>query len=582
MRNDSVLDAADLRAIENLLNCYCREIAAPRGTCSFIETRAPGVAHLRLSFVRPVLGSMIEVAVTRPSLTGGFECLGAPRFWSAGRDSRELGWRELSEVLIAEVEALEGTTANPELIRLIANSVEVTRALLSHPRRLVNSYIDSEQALTFGHPFHPSPKSREGFNQEELERYSPELGARFKLRWFEVPCDLVAQDAIEGSAAVPHVIGLSGLRAGPGRALLPLHPWQASFVRGFPFVAAELKAGEWIDRGESGPEWFATSSVRTLYSAESDYFLKTSLNVRITNCIRRNAPHELACALRVARWMGEEAGLIKRMFPAFKPLGEPAYLTLDVSSKNIDSFQVARIGESFGVMLRDARPLKSDPHVLPLVAAALFGNRSEGRRHAHRLIAEPTRSDWLFAYFEQLLHPMLYLFFERGLMFEPHLQNIVVGIEERGAAPRSIFLRDFDNAKTITEWFDPERWQGAPQIEREELSYPIAKAWPRFIYCLLVNNAAEVISALAGGSVEAERAYWKILRDSLESYLWHYGSNRSERLVRELLNAPSLPTKANFLTRVFKRPDRNAGFFPVPNPLSRNDASKAWLDGRSG
>ena len=57
------------------------------------------------------------------------------------------------------------------------------------------------------------------------------------------------------------------------------------------------------DLGASGALASPTASMRTLYRPGHAFFIKGSLNVRITNCVRKNAWYELQSTLIVDRLM---------------------------------------------------------------------------------------------------------------------------------------------------------------------------------------------------------------------------------------------------------------------------------------
>jgi siderophore synthetase component len=128
-----------------------------------------------------------------------------------------------------------------------------------------------------------------------------------------------------------------------------------------------------------------TASVRTLYQPDVDVFLKTSLNVRITNCLRRNASYELAGAV-------ELTGL----------------LTGPVAGTR--------------TALADLRPAAADP--------ATWAAR------------------WWDRYLTLLIPPVLRLWAEHGVVLEPHLQNVLVAVGPDGL-PARVVVRDMEGVKLV-------------------------------------------------------------------------------------------------------------------------------------
>jgi siderophore synthetase component len=207
-----------------------------------------------------------------------------------------------------------------------------------------------------------------------------------------------------------------------------------------------------------------------------------------------------------------------------------------------------------------------------MVAAALFGDRHLGRARLQRRLAASKRGRFFRGYLDTLVVPMLHLFFDVGLMFEPHLQNVLVSGFD-GAPPR-VFLRDFDNCKVVDGIFAPERLAGVrPEVEAE-LRHPRACAWDRLVYCLFVNNLAEVMIALADGDTKIERTLVREAAAAVASFRDRSDDIETRRALDALLAAKTLPAKANLLTRAFKHKDREAPFVAVPNPLREGNVAR--------
>ncbi|MFT3763956.1 MAG: IucA/IucC family protein [Minicystis sp.] len=549
--------SADRRAAENLLACHGREVAFPAGEGRW-------TSEGELSIVLPATRREIRVATRGPSLVRGFELLGDPRL-----DGEVVDAMALARALVAEIAARFDRPAHPELMGLIADSRAVVTHLLARRAQPPDGvgFLAAEQALTFGHPYHPSPKARAGFDAGDLDRYSPELGAGFPLHLFAARAELIAEESLDGPcrASVGEALG-GGLSCRDGFALLPAHPWQARSALESGLLERYLQSGAVIDLGPAGPSWFPTASVRTLYRPGAPYFLKASLGVRITNCLRRNAAHELRCAVQVTRWVRAVRPTLSALFPSFTALDEVAWRAL--YPRDVEPAVREQLGELFGFVLREAGPVHAtSPASAPRVAAALFGDRDEGRARLDMALPAARREAWLSGYLEALVSPLLWLFFEAGLMFEPHLQNVLVG--GFGGTEVTAFLRDYDNAKVVAGLGDPGRLAGLLPEVVKELHYPADVSWERFVYCLFTNNLAEVAAMLAGGDTAAERRSWQMIRAHLEGWMARFGTERSRGPVAALLTREGLPAKANLLTRVFKHKDRDAPFVMVPNPLRR-------------
>ncbi|WP_205315306.1 IucA/IucC family protein, partial [Nonomuraea lactucae] len=204
-------------------------------------------------------------------------------------------------------------------------------------------FLDAEQALLLGHPFHPAPKSREEASGGELDDYSPELRGSFRLHWFAAdPAIVVGGSADEsteggtrgstGDGRVPVELCrriAAGLDLPDGAIPVPAHPWQAREVLRRPEVAALVEAGLLRPLGPAGPVWHATSSVRTVHRPDAEVMLKLSLGMRITNSRRNNLRGEMRLGVRAARLLAAgPAGWLRAEHPEFAILRDFAWVSV--------------------------------------------------------------------------------------------------------------------------------------------------------------------------------------------------------------------------------------------------------------
>jgi siderophore synthetase component len=351
----------------------------------------------------------------------------------------------------------------------------------------------------------------------------------------------------------------------PNYSVLPVHPWEARLLLSSNEVQEGIRTGIIQDMGELGDYFYPTSSVRTLYSPDHPYFHKLSLHVRITNCIRRNAVSELQSALEITRLLKSMEGPLKGRFPHFAPLEEPAYVSthLDLG----DPSRNLKINESFSLMLRKSFHASLLPETTPILSAYFFGNGRFGRDQLDQfLTSNLQRESWFESYLEELLPPLLFYFFEKGIMFEPHLQNTLIGM--RNQRPVQILVRDLDNVRIVqgsssAEWIHLHRPKIAPEV-----TYPFEQALDRFFYCLLVNHLAEAVYQLSFGSPALEKRLWDLLRESLLSSASKELDPKIKQVVTRFLQGKTLPGKANLITRFQRTPDQNANFVAIPNPMA--------------
>lgn len=604
-RNRAIAEEA---AKERLLNAYLRERGVPDPRLSPDGLAAAGIPPevadqirsedmpFRLSF--PTTGKFLVGTLTYFS-PGGHHQYGNQLWVSSAMDlsySLVDSALDLANLLIGEVAALDPNTGvndgrQHSLLKHIENSIEKTaryvgRSLPGGRSQLrlgsEDCFLAGEQRLIVGHPFHPTPKSTEGFSHADLERYAPELGASFQLHYFAVHPEVVDEGFLPeaGDRVIPASARLGArVRLGAGKRdwpLIPCHPWQAGFLRELPEVDQLIAAGQFVDLGPMGNPVFPTSSVRTVWDPQHAYFLKLPLAVRITNFVRINPPEHLRRSLDVSRAV--TALWPEVPFGNFTVLREVGYRSItlpDLPEEHRDW-----ISGCAGVLFREAhRPAGS---ASPIVLAALLEPSPFGEEppimEAIRLAAEARNhpissslvAEWLRRYLEISLIPLCWLFVQGGISLEAHAQNSLVSL--RAGWPETFTVRDLEGASISREravtrrLFDGQLNEGSPAF------YPDTEAWQRFKYYFLVNHLGHLIFTLARYTPSDERQLWQVARDVLQEQASLFRSGGGECYLEDLLDSPNLPAKANLLSR-FQERGESPLYIPVPNPISRREVS---------
>ncbi|MGW5694820.1 IucA/IucC family protein [Streptomyces asiaticus] len=560
--------SADHATAHTLLNCLLREVSGPEHQ----TVVADGWLRLRL----PRCGVLLRVGLRRTSLIGAHRFTGPV---SEERDGTwaEVSWRGLAERIHRELQLRTGVH-NDEFLGQVASSHAGMTAALEALEALEDQsaerdsahdlYLASEQSLLFGHRFHPTPKARTG-SADSWSRFAPEAGARFPLHHLAVRQEYVREEsarpgalaALDRQGAVPE-----------GYRLLPAHPWQYAMLREHRLLRAAIARGEVLDLGPGGTEFAPTASVRTLYDGRD--FLKFSLNVRITNCLRKNADYELSGAVALTRLLEPVAADLAARFPGCELLREPAYRTLDLGGKDTNGSGDRQLIEGFGVIVREGLAARLRPGLTALLAAAVADEYPTSGAQISRLLpgAGPDRlSAWWQAYLELLVPPVLAAYFDHGVVLEPHLQNVVIGVDPADGTPRQVLFRDLEGTKLVPE-HHTAALAALPEAVARPLTYERERGWDRVVYCLLVNHIAEMVAALADRSPGLEPALWSAVRRVLCE---RSAAHDHPPALRALVAGVPLPAKANLLTRWGRRADRHAGYVRIASPLASALLSEA-------
>lgn len=424
------------------------------------------------------------------------------------------GWRRVGHTELVKLAAEELTrhtgVSNHELPAEMIDSRDAVAALLTARDRVAapsDPYLRSEQCLVTGHPHHPAPKARGGGPVAAWLPYAPEAHARFPLVLLGVREDAVVE---EGDTAALDALG----EAPPGYRLLPAHPWQLDLVS----CAEAFEDGRLVRLGTTGFETWPTAAIRTVYAPARDLFLKFSLDVRITNDIRRLWRHDL---LKLRRTDEAVVSAFAASPGRAAWLSDRGYRTADFAF------------EELAVLVRDGLRDHVLPGATPLLAAALV----EGFEGSP-LAATEDPAAWWEAYLRAVVPPALAAFADHGVVLEAHLQNTLVAVDADGTPAQALF-RDAEGVKLLSD-------------------VPRAAGWERLVYCLVVNHLCEVAAVLA----ERRPGFdpWPAARRELA------GHDLPEAAA--LLTAPTLPGKTNLLLRWTGADGADARYLPLPNPLA--------------
>ncbi|WP_149827798.1 IucA/IucC family protein, partial [Streptomyces tailanensis] len=395
------------------------------------------------------------------------------------------------------------------------DSREAVAAILTARARATapeDPYRLSEQSLITGHPYHPAPKARGGGPPAAWLPYAPEAYAAFPLILLGVREDTVVE---EGDTAVLDALGT----APPGYRLLPAHPWQLDLVA--RELAEYFADGRLVRLGRTEGEVWPTAAIRTVYAPEADLFLKFSLDVRITNDVRRLWRHDL---LKLRRTDTAVTAAFAEL-PGAAWLGDGGYRTAGFAF------------EELAVLVRDGLADHLALGATPFLGAAL--TEDTAAFPGNPLVRATDPEAWWEAYLREVVPPALGAFHHHGVVLEAHLQNTLVACDVTGA-PVQVLYRDAEGVKLL------------PDVTR-------AAGWERLVYCLLVNNLLEIAAALVEHHPGVDP--WPAVRRE-------FGRHRDIPEVEELLNSPTLPGKTNLLLRWTAADGADARYLPLPNPLA--------------
>lgn len=567
--------AAEHAHLEALLRCWLRETGTP----------VPSTGPLRVELPSTGLALLTEVLHASPTAWHRFGRVGLEG--PAGRVGEAADPVLVAALMAAEAVARgngTGRTPTTEVADLVERTAESVRRVTDfiayrreHPRPPagVDGFLEAEQALLFGHLHHPAPKSRDGISAADAVAFSAELRGSFRLHWFAAERSLVSHDAVAsapalaGRDAVALLADLAERSSSDGRVLVPAHPWQAHDLLHRPRIAALIEAGLLEPLGESGPPWWATSSLRTVYRPGAPVMLKLSLGLRLTNSRRESTRTELRRGLEIHRLL--DAGYAEETFaahPSFAITRDPAWLAVDEPGR-VQGPEVTGLDVAVREVPRGIAELRC---LVGLVAPRPRGERSRlGERLAG--LGADAAAGWVAEYTDRVLVPMLHLYAATGIGLEAHQQNTLIRLDASGRVTGAMFR---DNQGYYLAASHLPALLRRLDADRSTLAVvDDAIVDDRLSYYLLHNQAFAVVGCLAGDRLGNERELLAVMAGRLRAAqpaLAAAGPD-GDRLVRRWLQADTLPCKANLFTRlqgideVLAPLESQSVYLDVPNPL---------------
>lgn len=456
---------------------------------------------------------------------------------------------------------LEGT--DPGRVARFAD--ELDRTVVAHAAAVAGGADPAD-----GHRYHPSFRSRLGFDLEDGRRYTPEADRPIRPLWVGLdpgvatvsggldPADLVA--ATHGDRGGD---GLPGLPT--GMIALPVHPWQWTH-RVATRLAPLLATGDAVEVGPAPHRYRATSSIRTLADLDEPRApsLKLSLGIVNTSTVRTLAPHTVRNAPRISAWL-ERA--VRRALPADR---RPRLLREFAGVSADGGTAPPGLGPQLGAIWRESPASAVGPRERLLTLAACA---SPDRLRAVVGEIEPGR--WTRQLLETVLVPTIQVLVTEGIALEAHGQNTAVVL--RDGRPVRLVLQDFHDGirfcpAALARPDDAPTLAPTPDSHANPNSFLEADSPEEvrdfLLDCLLFVNLAEIAATLDDHLGLAERRFWELARGVVAD-LRAARPDLAERHRLFDVTAPTIRVEKLVARRLL--PDDRVRTHEVDNPLA--DAS---------
>jgi siderophore synthetase component len=478
-----------------------------------------------------------------------------------------------------------------ELERTVLNDATGLAAWRRRPRPAPDApYDDVETWTVGGHRYHPSYKSRVGFDPDDNRRFGPELGPSVRPVWLALPRDELEVSAVAGldpDAFVRSQLGeptCTRFRAalaergattgGTPAAWVPLHPWQWREHLSARLAGA-VAGGRAVVLGEADDDYRPQQSIRTLANTShpGKASLKLALGIVNTSTARTLAPHTLRNAPLVTDWL--------RGIVADDPVLRDE-LGLGVLGETL---AVAHVGPRpglpsgpdgmLGCLWRDSVPSQLGAGERAVPFTTLAQPTADGPPFLAPWIRAWGAERWAARFLEVAVTPLAHLLWAHGVALEAHAQNVI--LVHRDGWPERLLVRDLHDGIRVAR-----RHLAAPDRLPELAATPEAHlrvnrnsfvetddpaAVRDFVHdAFFFVNLAEVGFVLADHLGLDERRFWARARDVLDRHRRRFPGLAPRRATFDLL-APTVGIEQLTTRRLL--PDDRVRVQQAANPLAR-------------
>ncbi|MBP1999968.1 siderophore synthetase component [Paenibacillus shirakamiensis] len=451
---------------------------------------------------------------------------------------------------------------------------------------------DWESVVIEGHPYHPSYKSRIGFDIHDQIDYGPEFAQWIRPIWLGVhkskarishslhqhsPSSNEWLREHLGESVLSHFYSILHKREMDPAAyvLLPVHPWQWRTTLS-SVLASDIQNGTIVLLGSSEDKFTAQQSIRTLAHRTHPHlpYVKLSLSILNTSTGRILAPHTVENAPRLTDWM---QGILKKDVYFQKELrtvllGEVAGVAYDNSHRPEPVKSL-----SYGVLSciwRESIHPYLEPHESSIPFNALTTMDVNGLPIIEPWVRQQGVEHWLYDLLNTSVRPLIHWLFAHGIALESHAQNMLL-IHQSGI-PTRIALKDFhDGIRFSREWLAepnlcPLLVESSAHHQKVNRNSFIETQEPSEVRDFMHDafffiNLGELALFMHEHYEVAERTFWNHVRTIIHNYQLHFPEYQDRYKVYSLF-APKIGVEQLTKRRLF--PDDRMHIHLVPNPLA--------------
>jgi siderophore synthetase component len=476
------------------------------------------------------------------------------------------------------------------------------------------TYDDLERETMDGHPYHPSYKSRMGFDLAHNLAYGPEFGPHLSPLWLAVRrdrCAVVVSQQMNMHEFLAGELGealytcfVEQIRSSSEDPeqylLLPVHPWQWQ-QKIVPLLMLDIQCRHIIPllqyhQNEAHRPLDLTpsdlyrpqQSIRTLanITAPRKTSLKLSLSIINTSTGRILAPHTVRNAPLISDWLhsilAEDSFLRDELRCVL--LAERcgiSYLGGDVGKADGEGAPTIALlrQQSYGILaciwresLHTYVHLENGEEAVPF--SSLVHLAGDGSPFIHPWMQHPDIEEWLKTLLHVAITPLIHLLYAHGIALEAHAQNMV--LVQRDGMPQYVVFKDFHDGIRFSRQHLTAPQRCPPLVPTPEEHARVNRnsfvetSDPLLVRDFMLDafffiNLAELAIFLHEHYGFSEGRFWSLAREVIERYQRRF-AHLQERFVLFDICTPTFSVEQ--LTRRRLLPESELRLHEVSNPLA--------------
>ena len=385
--------------------------------------------------------------------------------------------------------------------------------------------------MTEGHPCFVANNGRLGFDATEFLEFAPEAGRPTRLVWVaarrehttfaassDIEYDALMRDELGPETLAAFASTLTGLGLDPNHYLyIPVHPWQWRNKLAVTY-AGELARRDLVCLGHGDDTYRPQQSIRTFFNtaAPRKHYVKTALSILNMGFMRGLSANYMEATPAINDWLDgvivADPVLTKT---GFGILRERAAIGYRHRQYGVAGGKGSPYLKMLAALWRESPVPRLEPGERVMTMAALLHVTRDGESLAAALIAESSRParEWLRDYLNAYLVPVLHCFYEYGLVYMPHGENVIVVLDEVGNVRRVLFkdiaeeIAVLDPATPLPATVERIRAEVPDELRVLSIFTDVFDCFLRFLSAVLDEDGAL-----------GEAAFWEVVADCVAEY----------------------------------------------------------------